>query len=222
MKSTVEDRLHEALTSAGATITPETLRPLAAPERRRLRVDVRFAVTAVAVVLVGAATAGVLSARGGQPGDVQTASMSVFDQAALSHPLADVSVFLCTKQSLSPSCQNRPHGATDRDMQAIQQVLKGLPGIQQILFEDQAFAYKNFRQSTGADDDLLKAIRVEDMPNSFRVTVLPEASTAPVIAGVRDLPGVAAVRDARCLLERARPLETIKRAILGDQGAPCD
>ena len=72
MNSPMEDRLRDALTEAGATLDPSTLKPLRAPERR-FRVDLRLLSVATVVVLAGATTTVVLGAGGG---DAASASAS--------------------------------------------------------------------------------------------------------------------------------------------------
>lgn len=188
MTSPMEERLRDALSGAGAMVTPETLRPLAVPERRRFRVDVRYAVGAVAVVLVGAVV--VVGTNSGQQPEVDTAALS--QESAK----ADVSVFLCNKASAYPACAKRPKGATSKDITAIQRALKAIPGVEVILFEDRKAAFDNFRRT--ADKTLASVARVEDMPESFRIKMKPDASAARLIATVRRMRGVARVIDHRC------------------------
>ncbi|MDP4503714.1 permease-like cell division protein FtsX [Nonomuraea turcica] len=185
MNSPVEDRLREALAEAGAAIDPSTLRPLRAPERRRLRMDFRLVAVAVAVVLAGVATAAGL---GGLEGE---------DQVVATNPEeADMAVFLCTKSARKePLCRGRD--ASLEEVRAVERAVKGLTQVEAVFFVDQASAYDSFRVSFADNKALLDSIKVTDMPMSFRLEIKEGADRREVQQALRGLPGIRSVVDRK-------------------------
>ncbi|MEV4565183.1 permease-like cell division protein FtsX [Nonomuraea sp. NPDC049419] len=160
MSSPVEDRLREALAEAGASLDPATLRPLRAPERR-WRVDYRLlSVAAAVVVLAGAATAVAL----GTGGQDHVAAVEPAQSEA-----AEMAVFLCAKSATKAPCNGRD--ATPRQAEAIEAVLRGLPQVNEVSFEDQAAAYERFRRSYAGNTAMLDAVKPADLPSSFHLKI---------------------------------------------------
>ncbi|WP_336207832.1 permease-like cell division protein FtsX [Nonomuraea sp. LPB2021202275-12-8] len=110
----------------------------------------------------------------------------------------EVSVFLCTKSSDRPSCNGK--GITDTQTQTLQKQIEGIPGVEEVFFEDQAAAYKNFQDSYAGNKALVDAAKVEDMPTSFRVKLVDPDNYAPVIQALTGQPGVAQVINQKDLI----------------------
>ncbi|RVX45749.1 hypothetical protein EDD27_8565 [Nonomuraea polychroma] len=185
MNSPVEDRLREALAEAGAAIDPSTLRPLRAPERRRLRMDFRLMAVAVTVVLAGVATAAGL---GGLEGE---------DQVVATNPeQADMAVFLCTKSTPKETlCRGR--GVSMEEVRAVERAVKGLKQVEAVFFVDQASAYDSFRVSFANNKALLDSVKVTDLPMSFRLEIKEGADRREVQQALRGLPGIQSVVDQK-------------------------
>ncbi|MEO3891325.1 permease-like cell division protein FtsX [Nonomuraea sp. B5E05] len=191
--SPIEDRLREALTEAGATLDPGTLRPLRAPERR-FRVNHRLVTAAAAVVLAGTAAAVGL----GGPGDVDHAVAT--NPESLPIDQADMVVQLCTKTT----CDGNE--ATPEQMQAIEQAVRQLPEVEVVVFEGQVLAYNRFRQEFANDQELLDKADPADFPPSFRLKLKEGTAPSQVSAALRKLPGLYDVVDRegrRDLVEKA-------------------
>ncbi|MGP3919960.1 permease-like cell division protein FtsX [Nonomuraea sp. 10N515B] len=185
MNSPVEDRLREALAEAGAAIDPSTLRPLRAPQRRRLRMDFRLVAVAVAVVLAGVATAAGL---GGLEGE---------DQVVATNPEeADMAVFLCTKSAPKETlCRGRD--VSLEEVRAVERAVRGLTQVEEVFFVDQASAYDSFRVSFADNKALLDSVKVTDMPMSLRLEIKEGADRREVQQALRGLPGIQSVVDRK-------------------------
>jgi cell division protein FtsX len=188
MNSPVEERLREALAEAGAAIDPSTLRPLRAPERRRLRMDFRLVAVAVVVVLAGVATAAALGSSEGT------------DRAVATNPEpaqtgnADMTVFLCAKSaSKAPPCLGR--AVRVDEIKVIDQKVKALPQLRSAHFDTQAETYDKFRAEFAHDTALLDAVRIIDMPHSFRLTLKAGADRWAVQQALEGTRGVQSVVD---------------------------
>ncbi|WP_219460132.1 permease-like cell division protein FtsX [Nonomuraea rhizosphaerae] len=183
MNSPVEDRLREALTEAGATLDAGTLRPLQASTPRR-RADFRLlAVAGVTVALAGAATVAALTA----PGDTQRA---VTADPPAGGKEAEVAIFLCPRSSKSPDC--REGAATGSQARALQDTMRAQPEVIEVRFEDQAAAYKNFRQDYADNEGVLKAVKVTDMVVSFRLKLKPGTDVERLLDKAKAIGGVMA------------------------------
>ncbi|MGI5285469.1 permease-like cell division protein FtsX [Nonomuraea polychroma] len=188
MNSPVEDRLREALAEAGAAIDPSTLRPLRAPERRRLRMDFRLVAVAVVVVLAGVATAAVLGSPEGTDRAVAT------DPKPAQTGNADLTVFLCAKTaSKAPPCLGR--AVRVDEVKVIERMVKELPQLQSAHFDNQAVTYDRFRAEFAHDKALLDAVKITDMPHSFRLTLKAGADRRAVQQALEGTRGVQSVVD---------------------------
>lgn len=110
----------------------------------------------------------------------------------------EISVFLCSKSSNQPTCKGKP--VSTQQTQTLQGQLKALPGVEQVFYEDQATAYKNFQEAYATNKALVNATRVEDMPTSFRVKLKDPNNYQPVIQAVSGQPGVASVVNQKDLI----------------------
>ncbi|MEU7895552.1 permease-like cell division protein FtsX [Nonomuraea sp. NPDC049152] len=188
MNSPMEDRLHDALSAAAATVAPETIRPLHAPaRRRRWRVDVRF--MAIAVTLAGVVAAVALwPAERQEQRLVLAAGVSL---TALDDGVSDVSVYLCKPESPFPACK----GAAPVDRNAVQRTLQAMPQVEEIRFESQEEAFAEFRRSRR---DLAQVVVVDDMPESFRLRLRPGTDWDALVEAATEIEGVSMVIKQGC------------------------
>jgi cell division transport system permease protein len=110
----------------------------------------------------------------------------------------EVSVFLCSKGSAMPACNGK--AITQSQVKALETHIKGVQGVKEVYFEDQASAYKNFQDAYASNKALLSATKVEDMPQSFRIKVADPDNYAPVIQAIQGQPGVSQVTDQKQLV----------------------
>ncbi|MGP3958031.1 permease-like cell division protein FtsX [Nonomuraea sp. 3N208] len=185
MNSPVEDRLRKALTEAGATIDPTTLRPLRAPERRRFRVDLRLVAVAAVVVFAGAATAVGLGGAGSVDHVVATGP-----EPAQSDRM-EISVFLCSKSAPKKSpCQGR--NVSPEEVKTIEAKVKSLPPVESVSFIDQATAYRAFRADFAHNKAVLDSVEITDLPASFRLQ-LKKSDAEAVHKTLNGMPGIQSV-----------------------------
>ncbi|MGW5263146.1 permease-like cell division protein FtsX [Microbispora sp. NPDC004025] len=184
--STIEDRLRDAMAARARTVPDDGLdHALPPPRRTRPRgLAIAAAALAVAGTIVGVTRLAEPSAGPGEAG-----------VAAASSDRVDVSVFLCTNHSPFESCTGG--AATAREKGNIRRALEARPDVRTIVFEDRRAAFENFRRQE-RNAELLKAVGVEDMPESFRIKVAPGADPLAVVRAAEDLPGVSTVIDERC------------------------
>ncbi|MFI7633926.1 permease-like cell division protein FtsX [Nonomuraea sp. NPDC049400] len=137
-----------------------------------------------------------------------------------------ISVFLCGKGSAMPACgaERESRGkdgfkvtkdgkaATAAQTRAIEKTIKAMPGVQEVVFEDQAAAYENFMRTYRGRKELVK---VTDLPESFRVMMKPEAEWVPVVRQMRRQPGVSQVIYAPCYADLSE-LQTAYELLLPD------
>ncbi|SPL93649.1 Cell division protein FtsX [[Actinomadura] parvosata subsp. kistnae] len=121
----------------------------------------------------------------------------------------DVNVFLCTAGTSLPACAPKPGSgkkgvaATADQVKAIQQTIQQMPEVKDVVFEDQAAAYENFKQAFKDNKALVEATRVQDMPQSFRIRLKSDAPAWALVDKLKRQPGVAQVVSHWCIDERA-------------------
>ncbi|MGP3933396.1 permease-like cell division protein FtsX [Nonomuraea sp. KM88] len=180
--SPTEDRLREALTEAGATLDPSTLRPLRAPERR-FRLNHRLLIAVAAVVLAGTATAVGL----GGPGEVDYAVAT--NPESLPPEETDLAIFLCTESVQKDPCQGR--AADPEQTRTIEETIRRSPDVEVMTFESDEAAYGRFRQEYAENKALLAAVKPTDILPSFRVKVHEGTDLRQTVGPLHALPGVA-------------------------------
>lgn len=116
----------------------------------------------------------------------------------------ELAVFLCVKGGETEACRSRADGATLEDKRAVQQAIEALPEATSVRFEDQEAAYENFKETYANQPALVRATKVEDMPESFRIRLpsdLDSERRAEIRSELREMAGVAQVADFRCRTE---------------------
>ncbi|MFI6320341.1 permease-like cell division protein FtsX [Nonomuraea sp. NPDC050556] len=110
----------------------------------------------------------------------------------------EVSVFLCNKAAPMPACNGK--GISNEQTSTLQAALKKMPGVENVIYEDQAQAYKNYLET--ADKTMASVAKAEDMPTSFRIKLADPNGSAALVQQIVGQPGVAAVKDHKDLLSQ--------------------
>jgi len=120
---------------------------------------------------------------------------------------AEITVFLCQRDSLLPACapgpQREGRAATKADKDSVVALLRAVPEVASFVFEDQETAFKNFKEAYADNEALVGATRVEDMPESYRVRVKARADRSELVRALSRQRGVGSVVDQRCLAQKA-------------------
>ncbi|MCK2214004.1 permease-like cell division protein FtsX [Actinomadura sp. ATCC 31491] len=194
MNSPVEERLRAALAEAGATIDPDTLRPLRAAERRRARVDARLVTAGAAVVVATAATVAML---GFGLGDAAGEDRVVAAGPSLAEPgNADMTIVMCADGPLllkEERCQGR--AATAEQVREAERAALRLPQVESAYTVSQSLAYDNVRADFARNRTILDAVKVTDLPVSIRLAIREGEDHRKVEEALRDVPAVLGVFD---------------------------
>jgi cell division transport system permease protein len=113
-----------------------------------------------------------------------------------------LSIYLCTRSSVSPQCtKNGP--ATPSEIAQIQQDLKSLPQVIGLRYESQPQAYARFRQEFSQDQSFVSTVSKGDIPNSFQVKLKNTEADFPIVADtVENRPGVDQIVDDSSILDK--------------------
>ena len=114
----------------------------------------------------------------------------------------EISIYLCTAQSVSVQCkQNGPSTAAQR--QQIQQTLTSESQVQSVTYESQAQAYARFKQEFSNSPSFVSTVQQGDIPDSFQVKLKnPQADYGSVAGSVTSKAGVDSVIDDRSILDK--------------------
>jgi cell division transport system permease protein len=113
-----------------------------------------------------------------------------------------LSIYLCTRTSVSPQCtKNGP--ATPSEIAQIQQDLKSLPQVIGLRYESQSQAYARFRQEFSQDSSFVSTVSKGDIPNSFQVKLKNTEADFPIVADtVENRPGVDQIVNDSSILDK--------------------
>jgi cell division transport system permease protein len=113
-----------------------------------------------------------------------------------------LSIYLCTKTSVSPQCTtNGP--ATPSEIAQIEADLKKLPQVVNVRYESQAQAYGRFRQEFSQNPSFVSSVSKGDIPNSFQVKLRNTQTDFPVVADtVTGRAGVDQIVDDSSILDK--------------------
>jgi cell division transport system permease protein len=114
----------------------------------------------------------------------------------------EISVYLCTNQSVSVQCkQNGP--STPAERQQIQQTLTSMAQVQSVTYESQAQAYQRFKQEFSNSPSFVSTVQQGDIPDSFQIKLKnPQADYSSVANSVTTSKGVDSVIDDRSILDK--------------------
>ena len=113
-----------------------------------------------------------------------------------------LSIYLCTKTSVSPQCQeNGP--ATPAERTQIGNDLRALPQVERVFYESQAQAYQHFRQDFSRNQSFVQLVNKSEIPDSFQVKLRNAQTDFTIVAGtVQGRPGVDQIVNDSSLLAK--------------------
>jgi cell division transport system permease protein len=114
----------------------------------------------------------------------------------------EISIYLCTAQSVSVQCkQNGPSTAPQR--QQIDQALTSMSQVSSVTYESQAQAYQRFKQEFSNSPSFVSTVQQGDIPDSFQVKLKnPQVDYNTVASAVTSKAGVDSVIDDRSILDK--------------------
>jgi cell division transport system permease protein len=114
----------------------------------------------------------------------------------------EVSIYLCTAQSVSVQCkQNGPSTAAQRAQ--LDQQLNAMPQVAHVTYETQAQAYSRFKQEFSNSPSFVNTVQQGDIPDSFQVKLKnPQTDYGTVANAVATKAGVDSVIDDRSILDK--------------------
>lgn len=130
---------------------------------------------------------------------------------------AEVSVFLCVKESRGGTCAGAP--TTPAQREAVRAALEAHPDVQlPVYYENQVDAFTEFKK-TYADTPLVDSLGVDQIQDSFRVKLKDPARYQAVVAAAQRMPGVQNVQDLHTVLDPVFTwLDYLKWATIGLSG----
>ena len=112
----------------------------------------------------------------------------------------EVSIFLCSKGSDTPSCAGG--AVTDAQRDQIRADLESLqPLVQEIYYESKAEAFARFKEQF-AQSPIIDSVTEEALPESFRVKLSDPTQYAVVASAFAGRPGIEQVNDQRQVLDK--------------------
>ena len=114
----------------------------------------------------------------------------------------EISIYLCTAQSVSVQCkQNGPSTAAQRTQ--LDQTLTALPQVKGVSYETQTQAYQRFKQEFSNSPSFVSTVQQGDIPDSFQVKLKnPQTDYSTVANAVTSKAGVDSVIDDRSILDK--------------------
>lgn len=112
----------------------------------------------------------------------------------------EVSIFLCGKNSDTPSCAGGAVTQAQRDQ--INSDLESLrPLVEEIYYESQEEAYERFKEQF-ANSPIVENVTANALPESFRVKLSDPTQYDVVASAFAGRPGIEQVNDQRAILDR--------------------
>jgi cell division transport system permease protein len=126
-----------------------------------------------------------------------------------------LSIYLCTKTSVSPQCQQNG-AATPAEKAQIATDLRALPQVQRVYYESQAQAYLHFKQDFSRDPSFTNLVNKSEIPDSFQVKLRNTQTDFNIVAGtVQGRPGVdQIVNDSSILAKFYKLLDGARNAVV--------
>jgi cell division transport system permease protein len=113
-----------------------------------------------------------------------------------------VSIYLCTAQSVSVPCKQNG-AATVAERNQLNQALTAMPQVSQVFYESQSQAYQRFRQEFSNSPTFVNTVQQGDIPDSFQVKLKnPQVDYSAIAAAVNGKAGVDSVIDDRSILDK--------------------
>jgi cell division transport system permease protein len=114
----------------------------------------------------------------------------------------EISIYLCTAQSVSVQCRQNG-AATAAERAQLNQELTSMPQVAKVYYQSQSQAYQQFRQEFSNSPSFVSTVQQGDIPDSFRVKLKnPQSDYSAVASAVTGKPGVDSVIDERSILDK--------------------
>ena len=110
-----------------------------------------------------------------------------------------VSIYLCTQNSLQPNCEGK--AVTDAEKNAIQGQLEALPEVKAVFYESEQQAFERFKEQF-RNSPIAGNVQLGDIPQSMRVQLADPTKYAVVTSQFEGAPGVATVQDQEKVLSK--------------------
>jgi cell division transport system permease protein len=112
----------------------------------------------------------------------------------------EISVYLCYKGDISPTC----HGAaTTAQQQGLQSRLQAMPQVEKVTYVSQQQAYTLFKSAMSNEQSLVSTVTASELPPSLEIKLKnPSADYNIVASAVTGAPGVDSVIDEMTILEK--------------------
>jgi cell division transport system permease protein len=110
-----------------------------------------------------------------------------------------VSIYLCTENSLQPNCEGR--AVTEAEKASIERQLDALPEVEEVFYESEQEAFDRFREQF-RNSPIAGNVAVGDIPQSLRVQLADPTKYAVVTSQFEGAPGVATVQDQEKVLSK--------------------
>ena len=110
-----------------------------------------------------------------------------------------VSIYLCTQNSLQPNCEGR--AVTEAEQEAIRRQLEALPEVKAVFFESEQEAFDRFKEQF-RNSPIAGNVQLGDIPQSMRVQLADPTKYAVVTSQFEGAPGVATVQDQEKVLSK--------------------
>ncbi len=111
----------------------------------------------------------------------------------------EVSVYLCGESSQTASCGGA--AVTEQQREELLADLKAMPQVQEVFYESQEQAYRQFQEQFEDSPDLVENVTPDALPESFRVKLRDPTQFEVVASAFTGRPGVEEVQDQKELLE---------------------
>ncbi|MGD0701389.1 MAG: permease-like cell division protein FtsX [Trebonia sp.] len=125
----------------------------------------------------------------------------------------EISVYLCYKGDINPSC----HGAvTTAQQQTLQQRLSAMPQVESVQYVSQQQAYTLFKSAMSNEQSLVSTVTANELPPSLEVKLRnPSADYQIVSSAVQGASGVDSVIDEMTILNKFyRLLDGLRNAVI--------
>lgn len=110
-----------------------------------------------------------------------------------------VSVYLCTAESLQPNCQGK--AVTNAQRETLRSQLESMPEVRTVFYESEKEAFDRFRAQF-RNSPITGNVQLGDIPQSFRVQLNDPTRFAVVSSQFEGAPGVASVQDQEKVFKR--------------------
>ncbi|MFI5099493.1 MAG: permease-like cell division protein FtsX [Actinomycetes bacterium] len=112
----------------------------------------------------------------------------------------EVSIYLCSAQSQTPSCQNADVTNDQRNQIAADLTSNAL--VQNFYHESKEEAYAHFKEQFRNNPDIVNSVSADALPESFRVKLKNPSQYTEIASEFEGRPGVEQVQDSRAIFDK--------------------